>query len=108
MTASRPSSGAATDDPPTQLETLRRRLSADTLSVVDLSAVADRIGQLAGAAHALGLPVQRIAVLGSLTTDFIAGAIACAVLQEGVFPIIHQAPYGAYVQEILDQASGLH
>ena len=53
-------------------------------------------------------PVQRIAVLGALTTDFLSHAIACAVAQEGVFPILYQAPFGAYVQEVLDPSSGLH
>jgi FkbH-like protein len=52
--------------------------------------------------------VQRIAVLGSLTTDFIARAIAVAAAQEGMLPVLYQAPFGAYVQEVLDPTSGLH
>lgn len=60
------------------------------------------------AARAAGWPVQRIAVAGALTTDFIARAIACGVVMEGVFPLLHQAPFGAYMQEILDPSSALH
>jgi FkbH-like protein len=55
-----------------------------------------------------GTPTQRIAVLGAVTTDFLVRAIACAVVREGVVPSVYQAPYGAFVQEILDPASALH
>ena len=33
---------------------------------------------------------------------------ACGVRREGVFPIMYQAPFGAYVQEVLDPGSALH
>jgi FkbH-like protein len=55
-----------------------------------------------------GLPTQRIAVLGALTIDYLSRVVACAVLQEGVFPIVYQAPYGSYVQAVLDPGSALH
>jgi FkbH-like protein len=55
-----------------------------------------------------GTPVQRIAVLGAVTIDYLARAVACSVVQEGVFPVVYQAPFGAYVQEVLDPGSGLH
>jgi FkbH-like protein len=55
-----------------------------------------------------GTPTQRIAVLGASTTDYLVRAIACAVLQEGVFPILYQAPYGSYVQEVLEPGSDLY
>ena len=66
------------------------------------------IGISAEAARAEGWAVQRIAVLGALTTDFITRAVACGVLLEGVFPDIYQAPFGAYMQEVLDPSSALH
>jgi FkbH-like protein len=53
-------------------------------------------------------PTQRIAVLGAVTLDHVSRAIVCAVVQEGVFPLLHQAPFGAYVQETLDPGSALH
>ena len=34
--------------------------------------------------------------------------MACGVLREGVFPIMYLAPFGAYVQEVLDPGSALH
>jgi FkbH-like protein len=55
-----------------------------------------------------GLPIQRVAVVGSSTVDLLARAIACGILQEGFCPILYQAPFGAYIQEILDPSSGLH
>ncbi len=54
-----------------------------------------------------GTPTQRIAVLGALTTDYLIRGVACAVLQEGVLPILYQAPFGSWVQEVLNPASGL-
>jgi FkbH-like protein len=70
----------------------------------------DRIAEIAADPAAIppGTPTQRIAVLGSVTIDYLARAVACGVLQEGVLPILYQAPYGAYVQEILNPASALH
>ena len=68
----------------------------------------DRIAEIDPASIWPGTPLQRIAVLGALTVDYLARAVACAVAQEGVFPIVHQAPFGAYVQEVLDQGSALH
>jgi FkbH-like protein len=70
----------------------------------------DRIFDAAADPSALppGTPVQRIAILGALTIDYLARAVACCVVQEGVFPIVYQAPYGSYVQEILDPNSALH
>jgi FkbH-like protein len=70
----------------------------------------DRITEAAADPSAIpvGTPAQRIAVLGSATIDYLSRAVACAVLQEGVFPELYQAPYGAYVQEVLDAGSALH
>ena len=68
---------------------------------------AERIAEAAADAR-IGTPMQRIAVLGSVTIDYLARAVACAVLQEGVLPVVYQAPYGAYVQESLDPESELH
>ena len=55
-----------------------------------------------------GTPTQRIAVLGAVTIDYLSRAIACAVVQEGVLPVLYQAPYGSYVQEVLDAGSALY
>ena len=55
-----------------------------------------------------GLPTQRIAVLGAVTIDYLRRAVACGVLLEGVFPILYQAPYGSWVQEVLDPGSALN
>jgi len=55
-----------------------------------------------------GTRTQRVAVLGAVTIDYLRRAVACAVLQEGVFPVLYQAPYGSYVQEALDPGSALH
>ncbi len=69
--------------------------------------VGDRIAETDPASMRPAPPVQRVGVLGALTVDYLARAVACAVLQEGVFPIVHQAPFGTYVQAILDPASSL-
>lgn len=54
-----------------------------------------------------GTPTQRIAVLGALTTDYLIRAVACAVLPEGELPILYQAPFESWVQEVLNPAPGL-
>jgi FkbH-like protein len=70
----------------------------------------DRIFEAAANPSAIpvGMPTQHVAVLGALTTDYLSRAVACSVAQEGVFPFVYQAPFGSYVQEVLDPASGLH
>src|SRR5580698_1389505 len=70
----------------------------------------DRIFEAAANPSAIpvGTQLQRVAVLGALTTDYLARAIACSVVQEGVFPFVYQAPFGSYVQDVLDPGSGLH
>lgn len=92
-----------------------------TLTQTDLSALRHRAAAAAtpaaifaageaisAAAAGSDMPVQRIAILGALTTDYLAHAITCAVAREGAMPLVHQAPFGSYVQEILDPSSGVH
>jgi FkbH-like protein len=50
----------------------------------------------------------RIAVAGSATTDLIARAVAVSAAQEGIAPVVVQAPFGAWRQEALDANSALH
>jgi FkbH-like protein len=52
--------------------------------------------------------VVRIAILGSYTTQPIATAARCALLAEGVLADIYEAPFDAYLQEILSPKSGLY
>lgn len=66
----------------------------------------DRIAAAANAVPA-GTPTQRIGVLGSVTVDYLVRAVACSVLAEGVFPVVYQARYGSFVQEVLDPGSAL-
>jgi FkbH-like protein len=81
-----------------------RALAAGEIALPELFALGGRILK---ATPPEGVPVQRVAVLGALTTDLLARAVAVGVAQEGVFPVLYQAPFGAYVQEVLDPASGL-
>ncbi len=50
----------------------------------------------------------RIAVIGSVTTDMLARAIALGASQEGAEAVIHQANFGTWRQEALDPGSALH
>jgi FkbH-like protein len=68
----------------------------------------DRISEAERSPIPDGAATQRIAVLGASTIDYLRRAVACAVLQEGVFPLLYQAPFGACAQEILDPGSALH
>ena len=68
----------------------------------------DRIEETGTDLVPAGTPTQRIAVLGAVTIDYLRRAVACGVLREGVFPIVYQAPFGSYVQEVLDPGSPLH
>jgi FkbH-like protein len=81
-----------------------------TPSLPSIFQVGDRIFDAAADPSQVpaGTPMQRIAVLGAVTIDYLSRAVACSVLQEGVFPFVYQAPYGSWVQEVLNPASALH
>jgi FkbH-like protein len=66
----------------------------------------DRI--LAASSDPAGSPLQRVAILGAVTIDYLTRAVACGMVMEGMAPAVYQAPFGSYVQEILDPASPLH
>jgi len=89
------------------VEKLRDSLWRPTVALPQLFAGSQALeapGALAGWTGS----VQRLAVVSSLTADFIAKAVACAVFREGIFPQLYTGLYGAYVQEVLDHSSGLH
>lgn len=52
--------------------------------------------------------VFRVAILGSYTTQPVATAVRCAFLSEGIIADVYEAPFAAYIQEILDPESGLY
>ncbi len=97
--------------PAALLAELRRRFAEKPASLAAIFQAGERLAaaaELAGSDLARAVPTQRVAVLGAATIDYLSRAIACAVAQEGVFPVVYQAPFGAYVQEALNPASGLH
>ena len=81
---------------------------AANVEAASFPALIARGRRLLAAAPREGAAVQRIAIAGSVATDLLACAIACAVVQEGLNPVVHQAPFGAYAQEVLDPGSALH
>jgi FkbH-like protein len=91
------------------LPSLRETLRCAAPTLPSLCRIGDQIMAAgAGDAGTSGLPTRRIAVLGSVTTDYLARAIACGTLLEGCAPVVHQVPFGIYAQEILDSGSALH
>ncbi|MBK6323595.1 HAD-IIIC family phosphatase [Candidatus Aalborgicola defluviihabitans] len=89
-------------------DTLRARLAAPQWTPADVMACADQLQHLAQEAQSAGTSVQRVAVVGDLTSDLLARAVACAIAQEGVLPLLYAAPYGVMQQECLDPDSALH
>ncbi len=95
--------------PETVLREVQDQLGDEPLSLAGLFQAGERLANAAPLLRRDGeVACQRIAVLGAATTDYLSRAIACGVAQEGVFPVIHQTPFGTYVQEALNPASGLH
>lgn len=90
---------------------VRADLATARLDLPQIYSAGQRLNELASAAldgDAPNLTVRRVAIVGSLTSDFLAKAISCAAAQEGELGFIYQAPFGAYRQDILDPCSGLH
>lgn len=90
----------------TTLAELRVRLNR-SLALNDIYEAADVIRHSPDRDNWTGA-TAKIAVVGSLTIDFVVSAIACAVFQEGVLPTFYEAPFGSMVQEALNPASGLY
>jgi FkbH-like protein len=90
------------------LAAIRASLRRDKLPMTQIFQIGERIMALRDQADSVGVPVKRVAVAGALTIEYLARAIACAVVLEGEFPIVHIAPFGAYTQEIMDPSSALH
>ena len=93
---------------PSLLAEVRQALNAKAPTLPVIFQTGERIAEAATDPISADTKIQRIAVLGAITIDYLRRAIACAVAQEGVFPILYQAPYGSYVQEVLDPNSPLH
>jgi FkbH-like protein len=87
-------------------EGLLRSLSRP-VSVSRIFEIAERLKEPAIGAAFAGSTV-RVAIAGSLTTDFLAAAVACGVFQEGMLPVVYNAPFAAYLQEVLNPASALY
>lgn len=89
------------------LADLRQKLLSKPPTLPAIFQTGERILS-ATAGQSATLPRQRVAVLGNVTIDYLSRAVACAILAEGVAPTLYQAPFGTYVQEILDPGSPLH
>ena len=89
-------------------EALRARLAAPQRTPADVMACADALQRLAQEAQGTDTPVQRVAVVGDLTSDLLARAVACAIAQEDELPLLYAAPYGVMQQVCLDPGSALH
>lgn len=90
---------------PAQLADLRRLTSAD-LTYAQLGKL-DRAIQRAPKNHT-GFPTLRLAILGSSTTSHLPAGIRVAALRRGLLVEIYEAPYGMYLQELMDTTSALH
>ncbi len=55
-----------------------------------------------------GIPTVRLAVLGGYTTAPLVSAIRCDLLAEGFLPVIYEAEYDTFRQEIFDLKSALY
>lgn len=92
------------------LAALRDRLGSASPNLPTIFQAGDLIAEATADPATLppGIPTQRIAVTGAVTIDYLRRAVACAVVREGVLPVLYQGLYGAYVQEILDPGSALN
>ncbi len=84
------------------LEADRARLRDPDLSSADLFAIGSRH------LHAHDDATVRFAIVGNLTIDALARAVACSLVRDGERPCMYLGAHGAYVQELSDDASALY
>jgi len=90
---------------------LAAEIADDDIDLPQIAQTGQQLLDLAEAAAEAGdteISTLRVAVVGSLTTDFLVKAIACGAAQEGALAQIYQAPFGALPQEIIDRGSAMH
>lgn len=85
---------------------LRVIARTEKLGPAQYGVMAGLVGELVK--HAAPSDVFRVAILGSHTTQPIATAVRCALLSEGIIADVYEAPFAAYIQEILSPESGLY
>jgi FkbH-like protein len=86
--------------------TLRRILRSEVLGPAQYGVIGNFVEKIIDASNPGD--VFRVAVLGSSTTQPVATAVRCALLAEGRLAEVYEAPFAAYIQEILSPASGLY
>jgi FkbH-like protein len=86
---------------------LVRLISEGALRPEQYSIVSNLVTELVERTHSADT-VLRLAILGSYTTQPIVTAARCALLAEGMLTDIYEAPFGAYLQEILSPDSSLY
>ena len=91
-----------------ELAALRRSLAASSDYLAQTAAARKAARLLADAAVRATLQPVRLAVLGSSTTAQLPPLLALHGLAAGLALEIHEAPFGAYRQEILDPGSALY
>ena len=96
------------DSTQSQLQAIRASLESKPPSLLDIFHYGMRLSSAAQSPQGTNVPVQRVAILGATTTDYLAHAVACALAQEGVLALVYQAPFGSYIQEVLDHNSSLY
>jgi hypothetical protein len=86
----------------TLLRDLRRKPLAKPATLPAIFQTGDRIlaATTAPAAIPGDLASQRVAILGSVTIDYLSRAVACGILAEGTAPVVYQAPFGASPAEV--------
>jgi FkbH-like protein len=97
-----------TETMPADFTALYHDLVRNAPDLASIHLVGEQLAQLATQAKAQGGKVQKIAVLSSLTADFLVKAIACGVAAEGVLADFYLAPFGSYLQQVFDRGSALH
>ncbi|HMK89524.1 MAG TPA: HAD-IIIC family phosphatase [Methylocystis sp.] len=93
-----------TNDPFAELVKTARSVS-NLPSLFNLSGA---VASFAAAGKSSNIPMQRVAIVGSLTMDFVASAVNCVVLRNGFLPETYLAPFASFLPELITPTSGLY